>query len=335
MYNASMLDEKRQKKKTNIFVYALLAIIGVIIAIVVGVGILYVSGSVAGLTIRAPEATGSYIAFCVVGFFLTYLGYKATKLKKLRELVIFKFARPVFIVGLAGLTLIAFVGVAAAVVNVNSNGDAVLCVDSARELSNRGLSATVPIATDQGTGTGFYVSGDGKIVTAHHVIEGANELYINYVSGKVPLEVLDIAPDYDLALLAPTTPQEAVQFLNLTDGYLVGDEVVAVGYPGNALSAGQASVSRGILSRIVTPSDLELNGIEAPSNLEFIQTDSAVNPGNSGGPLVGGCGVVGVVSAKSDSSNLRQYGIASEEGITFAVSSKSIAARFSLPLNSQ
>ncbi len=316
-----------KNKEGNLLIKAALIIVGIFVSVLVGVGIIYVSGSIAFSSAMQPQNTIPIILFCLIGALLTYAGYRLSLTKKN---YVFRAARIVFIVGLSGVGLISICTLV--YLGTISHGNSISCTDNVKDQVQKSLSATLPIATDLGTGTGFYVSADEKIVTADHVVDGAKEIYINYATSKVPLQVIDRAPDYDLALLAPLKRIGSISYLELNGDYRAGDDVIAVGYPGNSLFAGQASISRGIVSRVVGPDDLKLNEITAPTNLEFVQTDSAVNPGNSGGALIGVCGVVGVMSAKSDSSNLRDYGISSEEGISFAVSAKSLASRFSLPI---
>ena len=192
-------------------------------------------------------------------------------------------------------------------------------------------AAIVPIETNIGFGTGFIVDDKGTVLTANHVVENSTELYANYASGKVSLTILDQAPEYDLAVLK-LDRYEADHF-SLSDSYNVGDQVYAYGYPGNAYTAGAPSLSGGIVSRILTTADLRLTNNTTPDGYELIQTDAAINGGNSGGPLIGSCGVVGVISSVSDSAQLSDYvGAVSEQGIGYAVSIKAAAQRFNLPL---
>lgn len=205
------------------------------------------------------------------------------------------------------------------------------CSTSPHDQLFRIEGAVVPIATEHGHGTAFAVGDSNTLLTAYHVIEGANKVYANFVTGEVPIEVVKVAPEVDLALLKINRPDGG--YLNLTTNYRLGDDLYVFGYPGSALSAGQASLSQGILSRIVDRDTLILNnnGTPVPNHFELIQTDTTINPGNSGGPLVNRCGVVGIVSWQSDSGQLGDYlGIASEQGINFAISSKTAASEFDL-----
>lgn len=196
---------------------------------------------------------------------------------------------------------------------------------------NRHASAVVPISTDLGDGTAFAVAADGTLLTAYHVVEGATTIEANYASGVVGVKVLKTAPEYDLAVLK--LDQATPDHFQLTDQYYAADEVYAYGYPGNSLDAGPPTLTGGIVSRVLTIADLRMNNSEFPDGFEIIQTDAAVNPGNSGGPLIGRCGVVGIVQSMSDSANLSEYvGAVSEQGIGYAVSSKSAASKFGLEL---
>ncbi|WP_291737232.1 Do family serine endopeptidase [Leisingera sp. F5] len=142
-------------------------------------------------------------------------------------------------------------------------------------------------------GSGFVISEDGYIVTNNHVIEGADEIEIEFFPGDgqpkelLPAKVIGTDPNTDIALLkvqAPA-PLKFVKFGD-SDTARVGDWVVAMGNPlgqGFSLSAG-----------IVSARNRELSG----SYDDYIQTDAAINRGNSGGPLFNMDGdVVGVNTA--------------------------------------
>lgn len=323
-----MSSEREPTKKKSSLVRLAMALLGGTVAVVIGFAIIYAAVSVASGAIVEPNIQ-ALLNFSLFGFVLTVSAYYVSGLKKNS---FFNAARIVFLAGLCGLGMLAIVAVSMGSYQIR--GGAVQgCSSNVSGVLSQAQSATVPIGTDKGTGTGFYVTDDGKILTAYHVIEGVNELYINYATGKVPLTVVDRAPDYDLALLTPSSPlKEQISYLRLTANYAVGDSVMAIGFPGNALFAGQSSVSAGVISRIIGTDDLKLNEANMPSNMEIVQTDSALNHGNSGGPLFGRCGVVGIVNSKSDNIGLAQYGLSSEEGISYTISSKSAAARFSLPI---
>lgn len=137
-------------------------------------------------------------------------------------------------------------------------------------------------------GSGFVVSEDGYIVTNNHVIEGADEISIEFFSGqKLDAKLVGTDPKTDIALLKVESdkPLPFVQFGD-SDLMRVGDWVVAMGNP-----LGQGfSVSAGIVSA----RNRELSGTYD----DYIQTDAAINRGNSGGPLFNMDGqVIGVNTA--------------------------------------
>ncbi|MEM9550061.1 MAG: Do family serine endopeptidase [Pseudomonadota bacterium] len=137
-------------------------------------------------------------------------------------------------------------------------------------------------------GSGFVISEDGFVVTNNHVIEGADRIQIEFFDGKeLEAEVIGTDPNTDIALLKveADAPLEFVQFGD-SDTARVGDWVVAMGNP-----LGQGfSVSAGIVSA--------RNRALSGSYDDYIQTDAAINRGNSGGPLFNMDGeVVGVNTA--------------------------------------
>lgn len=235
-------------------------------------------------------------------------------------------------VGVGIYTLMLIVGITGMLVansNLNST-TSTKCTNTKNQFTHR-QSAVVPIQTELGSGTGFAVAADGTILTAYHVIEGATTVEANFSTGTVKLNVIKTAPEYDLALLK--MDEATPVFFNLTSQYKTADTVYAYGYPANSLGAGPPSISGGVISRILTVTDLRMTSSDSPEGFEVIQTDAAINPGNSGGPLIGRCGVVGVVVAISDTSQLSEYiGAVSEQGIGYVVSAKSVASKFGLPI---
>ena len=137
-------------------------------------------------------------------------------------------------------------------------------------------------------GTGFLISKDGYVVTNAHVIEQADEITVELYSGKkLAAKVIGVDPKTDIALLK-VEAEEPLPFTSFgdSDKMRVGDWVVAVGNP-----MGQGfSVSAGIVSA----RNRELSGTYD----DYLQTDAAINRGNSGGPLFNTDGqVIGVNTA--------------------------------------
>ena len=140
-----------------------------------------------------------------------------------------------------------------------------------------------------GTGSGVIISPDGLIVTNNHVIDGASELEITTNDNKTyTAEVLGTHPETDIALLKIEVDEELpyITFSD-SDNAQVGEWVLAVGNPFNLTS----TVTAGIIS--AKSRDLSGQNIQS-----FIQTDAAVNRGNSGGALVNTNGeLVGINTA--------------------------------------
>lgn len=246
---------------------------------------------------------------------------------KVRKKSYFFHLRIGLFIGLGIYGLILTTGIVMNYTSATTWNDPGIC-STPQQQYNAHSSAIVPIATELGTGSGFAVSNNSTVLTAYHVVEGASTITANYSSGKVKMEVIDTAPQYDLALLKIDKP--TTSFFTLSESYLTADDVYAYGYPGNSLAAGPPSLSRGIISRVVDLASLRMTAQDAAEGLEIIQTDAAINPGNSGGPLIGNCGVVGVVSFISDTSELHQYlGSVSEQNIGFAISAKTAKTAFS------
>ncbi len=136
--------------------------------------------------------------------------------------------------------------------------------------------------TAKGLGTGFIVQKDGVIVTNNHVIEGADEILVQFSDERrVPAKIAGRDPQTDIAVVKVEGQKDLVALpFGDSDGLDVGDWVVAIGNPfglSHTVSAGIVSAKgRG-------KDDVPLD----PSGYyNFIQTDASINPGNSGGPLL-------------------------------------------------
>ncbi len=147
-----------------------------------------------------------------------------------------------------------------------------------------------------GSGTGFVVGPEGHILTNLHVVDRADAVTVRFAGERRahPAEIVGADPGSDLAVLkidldAPLRPLS----FGDSDGLRVGDWVVAVGNPFGNL---EGSVTVGVVSA-KGRSDLAIHG-GAPRYQDFLQTDAAINFGNSGGPLLDlGGRVVGVNTA--------------------------------------
>ena len=147
---------------------------------------------------------------------------------------------------------------------------------------------------DGGLGTGVIVNQNGAVLTALHVISGATDIKLTFADGTESGAVVANAdPVNDIATLNPTNPPAQVvpATLGNPNALQVGDEAYVVGNPLGLYSSMTAGVVSG-LNRTFTPPSTG----QQIKNL--IQIDAAVNPGNSGGPLLNRAGeVVGIVTA--------------------------------------
>jgi len=157
-----------------------------------------------------------------------------------------------------------------------------------------------------GAGSGFFFAQDedyAYIATNHHVVENTTSITISIDDNEeVPAHIVGSEPDYDLAVLAVSLvdlAQKSVPFviaeIGCSDSMRMGDSVVAIG---NAMGAGQ-TVTKGIISAVDLKITVHNQNNNTNLTLNVIQTDAAVNQGNSGGPLINQYGeVIGIVTAK-------------------------------------
>ena len=160
--------------------------------------------------------------------------------------------------------------------------------------------------TGRGVGTGFIVRSDGVIVTNQHVVENAAGITVSLADGRrLVARVLATDRDRDLAVLKVDAQDLPAVTLGDSSTAVVGERVVAIGY---ALDlSGGPTVTSGIISslqRTIQVQDPSEGSVR--TYRDILQTDAALNPGNSGGPLVTLDGhVVGVnVAGSSEAENI-------------------------------
>src|SRR5262245_28937024 len=149
---------------------------------------------------------------------------------------------------------------------------------------------------EQSGGSGFLISDDGFILTNYHVVEGASRIKVNLSDDRrdYSADVVGTDPGSDLALIKISVPK-TLPFLTLGDSETlrIGDWVMAIGNP--------LQYEHTVTVGVVSAKGRVLRGLSRDASLDnFIQTDAAINFGNSGGPLVNMAGdVVGVNTAIS------------------------------------
>ena len=171
------------------------------------------------------------------------------------------------------------------------------------EILDSRFESVVVVKTGSGLGSGFYVK-DDEIITNYHVIENANNITVIDKDRKRSSAIV-IKKDLkrDLALLKTNAKGKKVSFFN--GAIKQGSKVEALGHPRGK----KFSISQGIVSAIRNESSVY--NVSGTDNVLFIQTDAAINKGNSGGPLFLGGKVVGV--------NTQGLSKKTSEGMNFAV----------------
>ena len=164
------------------------------------------------------------------------------------------------------------------------------------------------------SGTGFFITEDGYILTNHHVVSGASSVSVTLYNGEsYDAKVIGSDEDYDIAVLKIDVTGATPVVLGDSSKVAIGESVAAVGNPLGELTF---SMSEGIVSCV----NRAINVDGTPFNM--IQVDCSINPGNSGGPLFNSYGeVVGIVSAKYSS-----YSNTTVEGIGFAIPINDVVA---------
>ena len=158
------------------------------------------------------------------------------------------------------------------------------------------IEATTKTAVQ--SGTGFFIRSDGYLLTNYHVVEGGKSIEVTLYPGdeKKTAKLIDYDKKLDLALLSVNGSDFPTVTIGNSDTVLVGDRAIVIGNPSGERCAW--TVTQGIVSakRVFRQ--------ETGAETKMIQTDAAVNHGNSGGPLLNDRGgVIGIISKKVADTN--------------------------------
>ncbi len=167
------------------------------------------------------------------------------------------------------------------------------------------------------SGSGVVISPQGYIVTNNHVVDGYQTLDVVFADGtQVPAKLIGADAFSDLAVIKVDAPVPAVATLGDSDQLQIGDAVIAIGNP---LGDFNNTVTSGVISAVGRTLDLG----DGTTYENMIQTDAAINHGNSGGPLVNMNGqVVGITTAIVRGNNTSSD---VAEGLGFAIPSKTVS----------
>jgi putative serine protease PepD len=173
--------------------------------------------------------------------------------------------------------------------------------------------AVVVIKVGNGQGSGFVYDSQGHIVTNDHVVDAGGSITVTFWNGKTyDARVVGTDPSTDLAVIKVDAPASMLSPLSLgdSDSLQVGDEVVAIGSPLGLPETVTSGIVSALHRQMTAPNNFTIN--------DSIQTDAAINHGNSGGPLLDLSGKVVGVNAQiaSDSGG--------NDGIGFAIPSNTV-----------
>jgi uncharacterized protein len=180
---------------------------------------------------------------------------------------------------------------------------------SVRLPPERGSKAAAAGPRLYATGSGFYVTTVGHVLTNNHVVAACSEIKITEAQHSTPVKVLATDADMDLALVQlPHAVPTAVVFRE--GAPRLGESVVVMGFPFSGLLSSDAVVTTGIVSALAGMRD----------DRHKLQISAPVQPGNSGGPLLDPAGhLVGVVVSKLDGVRMASLTGAIPENINFAI----------------
>ncbi len=188
-------------------------------------------------------------------------------------------------------------------------GDGYASPELLEEVKNSIVVVSAQSSTMSSFGSGFIISDDGYIVTNQHVIDGANDIWVDFYNGtSLEARVVGQSVRDDIAVLKVSASDLPAITLAKSENSYVGEVVYAIGCPDSYDFAW--SVTMGIISHTSRNVKIYDDDGKLEKTMNLIQTDVSVNPGNSGGPIINTRGeVVGIVTLK----------ITNTEGMGFAI----------------
>ena len=160
-----------------------------------------------------------------------------------------------------------------------------------------------------GSGSGFFVSSEGHIITNHHVIDGCNTTKVNFKGNQIDTQILAVDKANDIAILITNIKPERIFSVSNNDVSLL-DDIIVAGFPLTKISSA-IKTSKGVVTALAGSGD----------NYSEFQTDTVINAGNSGGPIINQKGnVVGIAVSSWIEEGVEgfHFGIKSSTLRTFA-----------------
>ena len=167
--------------------------------------------------------------------------------------------------------------------------------------------------TQQAQGSGFVYDSNGRIITNQHVVEGATSISVRFWNGTTyKAELVGSDPSTDLAVVKVDAPASVLTPLTLADSndVAVGDNVVAIGSPFGLENTVTSGIVSALHRQMTSPNNFSID--------DSIQTDAAINHGNSGGPLLNAEAQVIGVNAQIESDS------GGNDGVGFAIPSNTV-----------
>ena len=163
------------------------------------------------------------------------------------------------------------------------------------------------------SGTAFFITDDGYLVTCAHVVEGSTSVHIKTASGEISARLIKEDPLVDVALLKVSGEFHAMPVCSESSGLKLGAPVFTIGFPNTGLQGMEPKLTSGEISSLAGMHD----------DPRYFQISVPVQPGNSGGPLVDERGnVVGVVTARLNDRTTYEASGALPQNVNYAVKSE-------------
>jgi hypothetical protein len=167
-----------------------------------------------------------------------------------------------------------------------------------------------PSKTAGSSGTGFYVSHEGHVVTNSHVVDGCQQINISHNGVKLRASMVVNDRVNDLAILRVSTQPHTIVYFREGGGIRPGEDILAFGYPLGGLLSDELKGNKGMINA--------LSGLSNDSR--FVQMSAPIQPGNSGGPLLDeGGSLVGVVTSSINAVKMASHTGSIPQNVNFAI----------------